>query len=262
MTTKNPEPDFSDLLCPICKMNPAVINYCWQFDQNHNYGHDGDYGFDDYFDDDPPANKIYFPGPCQTCQEAKQKKRIERDQRCQIKKIPSIITEYGVYPIHRRASLADFPESIVKKTKERNSFYIHGKTGAGKTHLAAALICENLLKKEKDILMITATSLLLQIKNTFNTGSEMTEQELINQYSTITNLYLDDIGAEKITDWSVSILYLIIDRRYGNEMKTVFTSNLNLNDLVEKLGDRIVSRIAGMCDIIHLSGNDRRLSEF
>jgi DNA replication protein DnaC len=42
-------------------------------------------------------------------------------------------------------------------------------------------------------------------------------------------------------------------------LDTIITSNLTLEEVSEKVGDRIASRIAGMCKVIELKGIDRRV---
>jgi DNA replication protein DnaC len=53
--------------------------------------------------------------------------------------------------------------------------------------------------------------------------------------------------------------YLIINQRYGNEMPTIITSNLTLDQVAGNYGDRLASRIAGMGTELVLDGKDRRL---
>ena len=72
-------------------------------------------------------------------------------------------------------------------------------------------------------------------------------------------LILDDMGAEKTSEWSIQTLYSIIDRRYRDEKQTLITSNLTLDEIAEKVGDRIASRIAGMCKVVEIKGKDRRI---
>jgi DNA replication protein DnaC len=82
---------------------------------------------------------------------------------------------------------------------------------------------------------------------------------LIEKYAGKKCLILDDLGVEKTTEWSLQTLYTIIDRRYREEKQTLITSNLTLDEIAEKVGDRIASRIAGMCKVVEIKGRDRRL---
>lgn len=146
--------------------------------------------------------------------------------------------------------------------------YIFGGIGTGKTHLCYAIKKEI---KSSSSAIISVTDLFLKIKSTFNkedgSGSQ-TEEEIINELSDIDSgwsvpinvLFLDDLGIEKPSEWAQQTLYTIIDRRYRDYKQTVFTSNLSLDDLSDRLGDRIPSRIAEMCKVIKLNGKDRRLT--
>ena len=63
------------------------------------------------------------------------------------------------------------------------------------------------------------------------------------------------------TEYSMSIFYEILDGRLMQKQNgLIITSNLSLNELAVKMGDdRITSRIAGMCRVISLGGDDRRM---
>ena len=69
---------------------------------------------------------------------------------------------------------------------------------------------------------------------------------------------LDDIGAEKATDWVAERLYSIIDTRYRMERATIFTSNLSEKKMQDRLGGRIVSRIFEMTEQVPVIGPDYR----
>ena len=74
-------------------------------------------------------------------------------------------------------------------------------------------------------------------------------------------LILDDLGVEKTTEWALQALYVVVNRRYLDGRQTIITSNLTLDEVREKLGDRIASRIVGMCHPVRLTGRDRRLQK-
>jgi len=74
-------------------------------------------------------------------------------------------------------------------------------------------------------------------------------------------LVLDDLGAEKVSDFVLQTLYDLLDRRYGECLETIITSNLSLDQLTVHYGshgDRLASRIAGMGPALVLKGKDRR----
>lgn len=147
------------------------------------------------------------------------------------------------------------------------SSYLWGTIGSGKTIKAVFMMLsylrdEYVIRHKKEALFIPVPELLLEFKSSYSHNREdiPDETELIKKYSEIDLLVLDDFGVEKITDWSFQLLYIVINRRYENLKKTIFTSNFNLEQLAEKLGDdRIPSRIQQMCEIIQFNGKDYRV---
>ena len=122
---------------------------------------------------------------------------------------------------------------------------IRGNTGCGKTHLAVAMIQGQSAFKTR---FITVPDLLLKIRSSFNGGSE-SEDEIIGRYSEISVLVLDDLGAEKISEFATTTLYIILDRRIRECRKTIITTNLSKEEIESTFGARIASRLAGMENI-------------
>jgi DNA replication protein DnaC len=169
---------------------------------------------------------------------------------------------------------------------KQNSIYFSGRAGVGKTVTAILLMLDFLVKSKRtdqliskldvtspqydstylrhlEARFIEIPSLLMQIRETYNRSisskSIETEKQIVDLYSTVNFLVLDDLGIVKTTDWSISILYLIINNRYNNYKQTIITSNRSLDYLTEKLDDdRIPSRTRAMCKLIELRGEDKR----
>ena len=74
-------------------------------------------------------------------------------------------------------------------------------------------------------------------------------------------LIIDDIGAEKLTDFVRQTTYYLINEREMNELPLIITSNYGLEQLAEQIDDRIASRIAGMCEIVKFKGEDKRIKK-
>ena len=149
-------------------------------------------------------------------------------------------------------------DEMVKKVKEylltTSDMIFMGKTGSGKTHLAISCLKEIHTERAR---FITAPELLLEIRASFNGGQKGTEQEIIERYCSCPVLVLDDLGAEKSSDYSITTLYLIIDRRMRNCKRTIITTNLTLEEIEKNLDARIASRLAGM-KIIKINMPDYR----
>lgn len=162
------------------------------------------------------------------------------------------------------ATFADVPKNIKnafeKLPDTRKGMYLHGGVGTGKTHIAYALMKEA-RSREISTRFYNTGELLREIKQDFNRpwGEKSHIDEAIMEYRGL--LILDDIGAEKISDWVAETFYIIVNERYNEKLPTIFTSNLNISELSGHVGDRITSRIIEMCDVFELTGSDRRLQK-
>lgn len=74
-------------------------------------------------------------------------------------------------------------------------------------------------------------------------------------------LIIDDLGAEKLTDFVRQITYYIFNEREQWCLPVGITSNFKLSELDEQIDPRISSRIAGMCEVRKFSGPDRRVEK-
>lgn len=192
--------------------------------------------------------------------------------------VMAILAGIGIPERYREAQKIDIDDLIWSLTDpyrwgKSEGLFLHGKPGRGKSYLAAALIRARIeaIRVPEDIsdasqlthgmIWVNVTDMLLEIKACFKEGAAADSEEVvIGKYASVKWLTLDDIGPEKTTDWVLQTLYTIIDRRYRDMRRTVITSNLSIPEIELKVGARIASRIAGMCEIIELRGKDRRLS--
>ena len=185
------------------------------------------------------------------------------------REVATILRDAGIPPRFKGATLADFGEDVVRLVSpfasgQCQGAFIHGPVGTGKTHLSVALVkeavCNAVRTRERASLLVTsAPALLSEIRSTFRDGAALSEDDLIGRYSRVEHLLVDDLGVERGTDFAIQTLYLIIDARYTAMRRTVFTSNLDIVGVEERLGDRIASRIVGMGCVLRLDGRDRRL---
>lgn len=140
-------------------------------------------------------------------------------------------------------------EAIQKAIDEDKGLFIYGDTGTGKTYTIYALS----LRKSN---VNNFIELLIEYRDYMQKGFYYENlTELLNQ----DYLFIDDIGSEKTSDFVIEFLYMIVNKRYENMKRTVFTTNLTLEDFKNRYGDRILSRIAEMCILLELKGEDKRL---
>jgi DNA replication protein DnaC len=104
------------------------------------------------------------------------------------------------------------------------SVYLYGKCGSGKTHLAVATLREMHLAGDGFLprcYFKSVPELLCDIRNSFREESEENEKRIIEKYSGYEVLVLDDLGAEKSSEFSIATLYLIVNSRLNHELATM-----------------------------------------
>ena len=136
---------------------------------------------------------------------------------------------------------------------QNDGLIITGESGVGKTHLAAS-IANKLIENDKIVLMGRLTMLLDMIKETFRDNTK-SENELIELYSNVDMIIIDDLGTEKISQWSLEKLYTIIQNRNENRLPIIITTRFDKHGLIERfsqsqdeqLVDAIISKLYQMC---------------
>jgi DNA replication protein DnaC len=130
---------------------------------------------------------------------------------------------------------------------------ILGECGVGKSVTAAELV-EHLARKTGFVpLWINVPELLLKIRSSFDKRGSDSEEKIIADYSGKRLLCLDDLAAEKVSEYSISTLYMILNRRGEYGRLTVVTSNLTLDGISQRLDDRIASRLCRYGNVITLT---------
>lgn len=136
---------------------------------------------------------------------------------------------------------------------ERNCLLIVGGYGTGKTHLAAS-IANRLMDNGIPVLFDTFSGHLNKLKLEFNGGKSV----YLEQMKQTDMLILDDIGKEKQSEWSQSIMFDVINHRYEHMLPIVMTTNLNSEGLKDYLGGAVWSRLCEMCSGVQTKGSDYR----
>lgn len=149
--------------------------------------------------------------------------------------------------------------------KFSKGLYLHGNFGTGKTFILAALINELTNKYHLRSEIIYYPELLRDMKeNLYTVNDKLTHLENLDI------LLIDDIGAEKVTDWGRDeILGTILQTRMNKNLITFFTSNLTREELLKHLSltrdnedllkaKRIMERIKYLTTDLELLGSDHR----
>jgi DNA replication protein DnaC len=141
-----------------------------------------------------------------------------------------------------------------------------GQPGVGKTHLAVAVLKQVIETAGVRGLFYDTRDLLRIIRSTYDPSIRTTELEVLRPVMTADLLVLDDLGAEKTSEWVEETMNLIVNTRYNERRLTVFTSNYQdfpeelaePNSLIFRIGHRMRSRLHEMCEFLQMDGADYR----
>ena len=117
---------------------------------------------------------------------------------------------------------------------------LQGPHGTGKSHLLEA-IGRAMLEDGHLVKYIFVPDWLQMLRATFD-GSN-TYESVYDIYASGEVLLLDDVGAEKSTDWTRGELTRLFDHRHRNDLKTVVTTNDDEDATIRKQGDRFADRL-------------------
>ncbi len=126
-----------------------------------------------------------------------------------------------------------------------------GPSGSGKTHLAAAIASERLTGQEPAF-FITVADLMDHLRSSFAPDSQVPYDRFFDQVKSAPLLILDDLTARAATPWAQEKLDQLLNFRYQNELPTVITTEITLDDMDERwryrLSDAALSRVLALGD--------------
>jgi DNA replication protein DnaC len=162
-------------------------------------------------------------------------------------------------------ALASAQTLVQRYPVTEKGLFLHGLPGVGKTHLAVAVLRQLIETKGVRGLFYDTRDLLRVIRSTYDPNAREAELDVLRPVMTADVLVLDDLGAEKSSDWVDETLNLIVNTRYSEKRLTIFTSNYdddpdasNPESIVYRIGIRMRSRLHEMCDFLYMDGGDYR----
>lgn len=191
------------------------------------------------------ASRPAEPLPCLDCTTA--------EDRAAMSGVPDryrsvTFTQYQVTPENRSALNAAVEW-------EGGSMVFSGPVGTGKTHLACVLL-RGAAERQMGGRYWSVPQLLDEIRARFGEKGEQAHA-FARRVSDEHLLLLDDLGAERATDWATTELAKLIDYRYQRGLATLVTTNLTLRDVAEYLGERTADRMAEW-QWVHVGGQSHR----
>lgn len=174
-------------------------------------------------------------------------------------------------PYRYQQATAQHPEVTAWSDRAANDYrdagflVLTGSIGTGKTHEAYGALRRIAEAGPRNFQMIATTAPDMYGRLRPGGSDKGTETEL-KRLCRIPLLLLDDLGTEKLSEWTEESTYRLINERYNECLPLIITTNFPVRapsgdpspDLVTRLGDRLASRLAQTATVVRLDGPDRR----
>lgn len=134
----------------------------------------------------------------------------------------------------------------------------YGPVGTGKSYTAAC-IANALIENRTSVIMTSFVKILQDID-----GRKMGEAEYMAILNSASLLIIDDLGAERSTEYAQEKVYNIIDSRARSNKPMILTTNLDINDMMDTSDiqyKRIYDRIFEGCFPVEITGESFRIQE-
>ena len=194
------------------------------------------------------------------CHHKERKRVLMRNAGFPAKHIGSTVAGY-VPKNEAERTVKEIVSTWVKNFKAGcTGLYLHGAAGTGKTHLLVALGKAVIDIHGSEVCYVSTADMIAKAKARFSRNGTDPENYIdpFDEAAYAEVLLLDDIGAEKPSDWVLSEFYRLFNHRYNDGLTTLVTSNVNLEAFESLYDSRIADRIHEMCVQVHCNGPSRR----
>lgn len=171
-------------------------------------------------------------------------------------------------PYRYQEATATHPTAIAWADRAANDLrsagllLLTGPVGTGKTHQAYGALrrIAEAAPARYELVATTAPDLYGRLRPG---GTENGTEHELKRLAKAQILLIDDLGTEKLSEFTEEMTYRILNERYNNCRPLIITSNYparsaNGEDLTARLGDRIGSRLAQMTTVVAMEGPDLR----
>lgn len=161
----------------------------------------------------------------------------------------------GKQPKVTKAARA-YCERFEEFKQQRKGLLFYGNVGTGKTY-AAACIANELISRGVPVLMTNFSRIINRLQERFEG-----RQKYLDSLNNFDLLIIDDLSAERNTEFMNEAVYTVIDARYRAGLPLIVTTNINVQKMMsetELARQRIFSRVLEQCHPIEVAGSDRRV---
>jgi DNA replication protein DnaC len=177
------------------------------------------------------------------------------------------------------AAARSYVDNLDRNLASGKGIWFLGNVGTGKTTLGM-LIARLALEQRYSVAVYSTAKLLNRIRSTYGSDRLGAYDAFFEELTSVDLLFMDDLGAERNTDWVTEQLYLIVNERYETERAIMFTANLHQVEVEEdkatkpprrkrekrlelrveeEIGQRTFSRLTEICgDPVMVHGEDHR----
>ena len=136
-----------------------------------------------------------------------------------------------------------YADDFEKHAETGASLVLCGKPGTGKTHLACGTLQAVAMRHAVTTGYVTAADMIRAIRSTYARNSDDTEEKVIERFSDVALLVIDEVGVTLGTEHERQLFYVVLNRRYERFRPTIIISNLPHKDLSDFLGERVIDRL-------------------
>jgi len=195
------------------------------------------------------------------------------------KTIDRLLTTSGLTKYQRQTKLTDFKPSgktilffneIKRYVNEYRTIHdsdainkglsIIGGVGIGKTMLLTG-IANAFIDMGIPVVFVATPDLIAELRTSQFADNGVDMDYKINKLSSVPVCVFDDIAKEKSSEWVQTQYYRILDMRYRLRLTTLFSTNFTFDEIAERLGDAVSSRLYALTRErqFYLEANDYRV---
>lgn len=219
--------------------------------------------------------------PCACQEEAKARHRIQRAmipsgfETATLESFRPAAHTRQAHLLARRYAEEFLPANNRVTDKAAPGLLFTGSVGTGKTHLAAGIVTA-IARKGFQPLFVDVRELLDRLRRTYSPDATETQGQVMRPIWAADLVVIDELGAQRPTDWSFETVELLIGGLYNRLIPTIVTTNLpnfgvgggaeregyqraaRAESLGDRIGARMWSRLQQMCRPVEMAGPDWR----